>query len=81
MHPFPMWKAYALSTHRQQVETLAAMGSWSARELLGIPQEADIEPLDDIVIAERFFFGDVDIMRALRSCYRGETPSPQPASP
>jgi hypothetical protein len=81
LHPFPKWKAYALAEHGEQVETLAAMGAWSARELLGIPQEADVEPLDDTVIADRFFFRDVETMRALRSAYRGEKASYPPVSP
>jgi hypothetical protein len=70
-----------LAEHAEQLETLAAMGAWSARELLGIPQGADVEPLDDPVIADRFFYGDVETMRALRSAYRGEQPPRPPVSP
>lgn len=51
----PTWKQTALSEHLPQLEKLAAMGSWSARELLKIPQETEVKPLDDVELADRFF--------------------------
>ncbi|MCW2086192.1 UNVERIFIED_ORG: hypothetical protein M2193_008367 [Bradyrhizobium japonicum] len=52
----------------------AAMGSWSARKLLDIPQEANVKPLDDAEIADRFFFGDVQTFTTLpKLVSRGHT--------
>jgi hypothetical protein len=39
LHRFPDWTEFALNTYRPEIETLASMGSWKARELIGIPQE------------------------------------------
>jgi hypothetical protein len=67
----PKWKEYILQTHQAELPTLAALGSWSARELLGLEKTAPYPPLPDEEVAARFFFGDIDMMRALRSGYSG----------
>jgi len=67
----PKWKEYILRTHLDEVRTLAALGSWSARELLGVVRNAAYPPLTDQEVANRFFFGDIATMRALRSGYTG----------
>lgn len=67
----PKWKEYVLRTHQDELRTLAALGSWSARELLGVAATAPYPPLPDEEVATRFFFGDAAIMRALRSGYTG----------
>jgi hypothetical protein len=71
MHPFPKWKAYVLEQHRPLLQTLAALGSHAARQLLGIDSHMKIEPLDDAFIADRFFFGDQAILQTLRKHYKG----------
>ncbi|MHB1282296.1 MAG: type I restriction enzyme HsdR N-terminal domain-containing protein [Metallibacterium scheffleri] len=67
----PKWKEYILQTHQAELRTLAALGSWSARELLGLEKTAPYPPLSDEEVATRFFFGDIAMMRALRSGYAG----------
>ena len=68
---FPKWTAFVLGEYLPLVAKLAAMGSWSARDLLGIARDANFDPLEDTEIAQRFFFGDVDTLVALRGFYRG----------
>ncbi len=68
---FPKWIDYALDQHRPLIEALAAMNSWKARELLGIPQERKLAPANDIDLANRFFFGDIATLNALRAGYAG----------
>jgi len=53
------------------VRMLAALGSWSARDLLGVERGGDYPAATDEEIARRFFFGDADIMKALRAGYSG----------
>lgn len=77
----PVWENITLSEHLPEVEKLAALGSWSGRRLLDIPQETNIKPLDDVEIAERFFFGNVQTLTSLRGLYRGDIPTPPPAKP
>lgn len=67
----PKWKEYVLRAHQDEVRTLAALGSWSARELLGLAAAAPYPPLSDEEVAARFFFGDIATMRTLRSGYAG----------
>jgi hypothetical protein len=71
LHRFPDWIAYVLDHHRPLVETLAAMNSWKARELLGIPREQKLEPVSDLDLANRFFLGDTAILSVLRAGYAG----------
>lgn len=66
----PKWRDYTLSVHRGEVEQLAAMGSWQARDWLGLSNDAKPAGLPDEVLAERFFFGDLDTLHVLRDAYR-----------
>jgi hypothetical protein len=60
-----------MQTHRAELMTLVALGSWSARELLGIEKTVPHLPLSDEEVTARFFFGDVAMLRTLRSGYAG----------
>lgn len=66
--PFPAWRSYIVEHLRSEVEVLASMGSWSAREVLGIDFETTASATDEL-FAERFFLGDLDLFRALREAY------------
>ena len=68
---FPKWRSYILEVHNEEVALLAKMGSWAAREMLGIAIGDPVEPPDDQLIADRFFFGDAEMFSALRAKYRG----------
>jgi hypothetical protein len=68
---FPEWTAYALKEHRPLIEKLAAMNSWKAKELLGIAHEQTVKPLPSEELADRFFFGDGEILLALTKAYSG----------
>lgn len=70
INAYPKWRDYTLATHRNAVEDLAAMGSWQAREWLGLAKGEVVERLPDEALARRFFFGDVVTLRALRAAYR-----------
>ncbi|MBR0840488.1 type I restriction enzyme HsdR N-terminal domain-containing protein [Bradyrhizobium liaoningense] len=71
MHLFPRWQQYALETHRDRLEDLIKLGSSKAREMLGVAPLSKVEALPDEVIATRFFFGDVHMLRTLRASYIG----------
>ncbi len=69
LRDFPEWTEYAVSEHRLMIEKLAAMNSWKARELLGLTEKQTVEPLAPEVLADRFFFGDVETWSALEKAY------------
>jgi hypothetical protein len=69
LHPFPKWTAYVLQAHRPLIETLASLNSWKARELLGIGQHEQYPHMSNIDLANRFFYGDVETLEALRAGY------------
>lgn len=69
---WPKWKDYILKEHESEVRSLARFGSWRARELLDLDKTQPYLRPSDEEIALRFFFGDVTMMRALRSGYAGE---------
>lgn len=71
MHLFPKWQQYAMQNQRDRLEELVKLGSWKAREMLGVPIQEEIKPPDDDVTAARFFFGDVQMLRTLRALYKG----------
>jgi hypothetical protein len=71
LEPSPRWTAYALEQHRPSIERLAAMNSWKAGKLLGLEEASKPAPLNDIELADLFFFGDVETWRALRAGYGG----------
>jgi hypothetical protein len=68
---FPKWKDYVMSTHEAEVRTLASLGSWSARDLLGVERGGAYPSATDEEVADRFFFGDVALATALRNGYTG----------
>lgn len=65
----PDWRDYALTNHNDDLQRIAACGSWAAREILGIAQDAQLPRLPDIESAKRFFDGDVALFKALRDAY------------
>lgn len=67
---FPEWRDYVLAQHNNEVQLLARMGSWSARELLGGKLgEGDWDAMKDEELADRFFYGDTEIFRKLKTGY------------
>lgn len=64
----PEWRACALANHYAEVEALAALGSWQAREWLGLDTENSPNATEQF-IADRFFLGDMQISTALRDGY------------
>jgi hypothetical protein len=66
--PFPRWRSYIQENHRDELEHLASMGLWSAREMLGIGREAPADA-SDAMFADRFFFGDTELFNTLRQAY------------
>ncbi|WP_431858724.1 hypothetical protein [Azospirillum sp.] len=66
---YPTWKSWAIEHKRDDIEQLAAYGSWQARKWLGLDINADISRPTDREIADRFFFGDVNTSNTLRSYY------------
>ena len=69
---FPKWRNYLLAERRPQLEKVAAMGSWAARKMLEIPDTEIIEEPSDEELAARFFLGDIDTLRTLRTAYQGQ---------
>ena len=69
LHRFSKWKDYLLAEKRELVEQVASTGSWAAKELLGFKIEDEFPKMKDEQLADRFFFGDVDTLRALRRGY------------
>lgn len=69
LHPFPKWTAYVLQEYRPLIEALASMNSWKARELLGIADHQKTSVMPETDLANRFFFGDVETLKALRGGY------------
>ena len=63
------WKNYVLEHHRDDVETLARIGSRQAREWLGLGIETPCLPLCDQHMADRFFLGDLAMFRGLKNAY------------
>lgn len=73
LHRFPKWKAYLMAERRELVEQVASTGSWVAREWLGLKREDEFRGMTDEQLADRFFLGDVDTLRVIRSGYQGQT--------
>ena len=65
----PEWKSYILSYHREEVHTLAAMGSWQARKWVEEGNAEGYSAPNDIALANRFFLGDEAMCRRLRAAY------------
>jgi Type I restriction enzyme R protein N terminus (HSDR_N) len=71
LHRFPKWKTYLMAERRGLVEQVASTGSWAAKELLGLKKEENFKRMTDEQLADRFFLGDVDTLRTIRSGYEG----------
>ncbi len=71
LHRFPKWKDYLLAEKRELVEQVASTGSWAAKGLLGLKIEDDYPAMKDEQLADRFFLGNVDTLRAIRRGYSG----------
>ena len=65
----PVWKSHILKHHRLDVETLAKIGSWQARKWLGYNPEGSYPRPTDEAMADRFFLGDLEMYRRLKSLY------------
>ena len=65
----PVWKDYILEHHRNDVETLAQIGSWQARRWLGMEVQGSYPQPTDETLADRFFLGNVSTYRRLGSAY------------
>lgn len=63
------WKSYILKHHSQDVQTLAMIGSWQAREWLGLGMDASYPRSTDRAMADRFFLGDEQMYRRLKAAY------------
>lgn len=70
----PDWRGYVLANHSDDVQRIAACGSWAAREILGIEQDAQLQRLPDTEMAKRFFDGDVALFTSLRDAYCNRRP-------
>jgi hypothetical protein len=66
---FPKWKAYILETYKPLLESLAAMGSWSAKAMLGVAPNEKHGSISDAELADRFFLGNVATLQAIRTGY------------
>ena len=66
---FPKWMEYVKTVHRPLLETIAATGSWKAKELLDLQSTDAVDRLPDALLAERFFFGDLNTFQTLRNGY------------
>ena len=65
----PDWKSYILEHHFRDVETLAQIGSWQAQEWLGHNPGGSYPRPTDEALADRFFLGDLEMCRRLRTAY------------
>ncbi len=65
----PDWREYALANHGDDVLRIAACGSWAAREILGLAQDALLPRMSDNESAKWFFDGDVALFTSLRDAY------------
>lgn len=68
---FPRWTSYALQEHRALIGALASMNSWRAKELLGLRPLDEFTPATNVDLANRFFYGDIETLEALRTGYSG----------
>ena len=64
------WRDYIVESHQPELELLARMGSWSAKELMGYDVKQELPGLSDEVLADRFFLGDKATLIAVRDGYR-----------
>jgi hypothetical protein len=64
-------EGYIMSIHEPELRSLARLGSWRARELLGLEKTEPYLPPSDEELAERFLFGNTALVGRLRSGYSG----------
>ncbi|MGL1890001.1 MAG: type I restriction enzyme HsdR N-terminal domain-containing protein [Spirochaetaceae bacterium] len=62
---FPEWEEYALKKFNNEINTIANLGSWSARKLLEQNILNYSEEKKHELAAERFFYGDKEIQKKL----------------
>lgn len=70
----PDWREYALTNHRDDVQRIAACGSWAAREILGTAHDAHLQRPSDAESAKQFFDGQIEIFTTLRDAYLNKKP-------
>lgn len=70
----PDWREYVLVNHSDDVQRIASLGSWAAREILGIEQDAQLPLLPDTESAKWFFDGNFALFTALRDAYCNRKP-------
>lgn len=66
---FPKWREYLIAERKQYLVEIATMGSWAAKEILGIEITQGLNDLPDQLLADRFFLGDIETLRNLRQAY------------
>lgn len=67
---FPKWREYLIAERKPYLLDIAAMGSWAAKEMIGLGIEDSLSDLPDQAFADRFFLGDVETFRTLRQAYK-----------
>lgn len=72
LHRFPTWKDYLVRERRDLVEQVASTASWAAKGLLGLQAKDEFREMTDQQLADRFFLGDLETFRAVRTGYRGK---------
>ncbi len=66
---FPVWKQYTIQKHNKEINMLAMLGSWQAKTWLGIDLMEEIPKAEDKLVADRFFFGELNIFESLSRGY------------
>lgn len=69
------WSEYVMETHATDLRRLTQGGSWQARELLDIPMDTQLSPPSDEEMAQRFFYGNLELFRDLRGAYANRSRS------
>ena len=65
----PRWRSHVLNIHKEHLESLARMGSAEACRWLDGKDPVKRPALSDQAMADRFFLGEVDTYRHLRTAY------------
>ncbi len=66
---YDKWIKYIHEHHETDLINIAKIGSWQARKLIGVDQKEVLDRPNEIVYADRFFFGKTHIYRKLASAY------------
>ena len=67
---FETWKAHAIANYADEIETLARLGSWQARQWIGMPRDEPVQVTEQ-EYATRFFLNDSEISEQLGRSYQG----------